>query len=371
MSVKTRAFRGGWECDVHIRLPDGRLVRERRMAPVSSKTAAVRWGQALEREVLERELNRPEPVEEKVAAPTLAEFASRFLDWCRSERQKESGIRRKESVLRVHLLPLLGDKRLDGITNEDVTRLKATMAGKAASSVNNTLTVLSRLLKLATEWNLIPEVPCRIKFLRRPQREAQFWDFTELERLIDAAATVGPNANVIVLLGALAGLRLGEMIGLRWSDVDLPRRRLVVRQNDWRGHLDVPKGGRAGVVDLTVRLAAALKAHQAHSRLKSSDGRVLCRDDGQPLTEKIVRSYVARAESVAGLPARGVHCLRHTFGAHLAMRGAAPRAIMELMRHSDLAMTQRYTHLSPAARESAVRLLDQPVPGERDVEETG
>jgi site-specific recombinase XerD len=58
-----------------------------------------------------------------------------------------------------------------------------------------------------------------------------------------------------------------------------------------------------------------------------------------------------------------VHCLRHTFGAHLATRGASPKAIQELMRHADLSMTQRYTHLSPAARESAVRLLDHAVAG--------
>ncbi len=70
-----------------------------------------------------------------------------------------------------------------------------------------------------------------------------------------------------------------------------------------------------------------------------------------------------RAERLAGLPARGVHTLRHTFGSHLAMRGASPKAIQELMRHADLTMTQRYTHLSPAARESAVRLLDQPIEG--------
>jgi site-specific recombinase XerD len=87
---------------------------------------------------------------------------------------------------------------------------------------------------------------------------------------------------------------------------------------------------------------------------------VLCLEDGGPLTEKRVRRLVERAESLATLPHRGVHCLRHTFGAHLAMLGASPKAIQELMRHADLAMTQRYTHLSPAARESAVRLLDSP-----------
>jgi site-specific recombinase XerD len=112
-------------------------------------------------------------------------------------------------------------------------------------------------------------------------------------------------------------------------------------------------------VDLCDRLQVALAAHRKRSRLASKDGRVLCLPDGGPLTEKRVRCLVIRAEDLATLPHRGVHCLRHTFGAHLAMLGASPKAIQELMRHADLAMTQRYTHLSPAARESAVRLLDR------------
>ena len=176
---------------------------------------------------------------------------------------------------------------------------------------------------------------------------------------MDAAHTVSPNAHLVVLLGGMAGLRLGEMIALRWADVDLERGRLHVRQNDWRGHVSSPKGGRAGTVDLCDRLRAALSEHRAASRLLSEDGRVLCLDDGRPLTEKRVRNLVLRAEEVATLPHRGVHALRHTFGAALAMRGASPKAIQELMRHADLSMTQRYTHLSPEARESAVRLLDR------------
>ena len=67
-----------------------------------------------------------------------------------------------------------------------------------------------------------------------------------------------------------------------------------------------------------------------------------------------------RAEDLATLSHRGVHRLRHTFGAHLAMRGASPKAVQELMRHANLNMVNRYTHLSPEARESAARLLDQP-----------
>ena len=350
--LKVRPFRGGWECDIHVRFPDGRKIRERRVPPVKSRTAALRWGQALEQELLRRNgLSF-------MAAPTLREFAPRFLDHCRSERHKHSGVVRKESALRVYLLPILGRRRLSEISAEDIARVKLRLRDHAPSTVNNTLTVLSSLLKLAVEWNVIDRMPCTIRMLARPQTEAGYWDFEELDRLQVAAAKVGPNAAVIVALGALAGLRMGEIIALRWSDVDLPRRRLTVRQNDFRGHIDTPKGGRSGVVDLCDRLADALSAHQPQSRLLAQDNRVVCRADGRPLTERIVRRHMEATERLAGLPHRGVHALRHSFGAALAMRGASPKAIQELMRHADLSMTQRYTHLSPAARESAVRLLD-------------
>ena len=79
------------------------------------------------------------------------------------------------------------------------------------------------------------------------------------------------------------------------------------------------------------------------------------------MTQKIVRSFVLRAARLAGLANGGVHVLRHTFCSHLAMRGAPARAIQELAGHSDLSTSQRYMHLSPAAIDAAIRLLEQPV----------
>jgi site-specific recombinase XerD len=118
---------------------------------------------------------------------------------------------------------------------------------------------------------------------------------------------------------------------------------------------------------MTARLAAALKAHR---HLRGS--RVVTQVDGQPLTQKIVQDHVKRAAGRAGVR-HGIHVLRHTFCSHLAMRGAPARAIQELAGHQDLTTTQRYMHLSPAAVESAIRLLDQPVPrsGFGDILETG
>lgn len=79
-----------------------------------------------------------------------------------------------------------------------------------------------------------------------------------------------------------------------------------------------------------------------------------------PLTEGVVQGLIRRAARRADLSNNGPHMLRHTFCSHLAMRGAPARAIQELAGHADLTTTQRYMHLSPAAVENAIRLLESP-----------
>lgn len=87
---------------------------------------------------------------------------------------------------------------------------------------------------------------------------------------------------------------------------------------------------------------------------------MLYQDDGSPLAEGVVQGFVRGAAQRAGLPNDGPHMLRHTFCSHLAMRGAPARAIQELAGHADLTTTQRYMHLTPAAIESAIPLLEPP-----------
>ncbi len=148
----------------------------------------------------------------------------------------------------------------------------------------------------------------------------------------------------MVLLGGDAGLRLGEIIALEWRDVELSARRLTVQRSEWLRHVTVPKGGRS-------RQAAL-----GGGRHLRSD-RVLCLEDGSSITRDRVIKAIRGAQRVAGID-QGVHILRHTFCSHLAMKGAPARAIQELAGHADLSTTQRYMHLSPAATEDAIRLLD-------------
>ena len=101
MSVTVKPYSRGWQVDVLTRLPDGSRYRERRRLRLSSKSAALRWGQDHERHVLRH--GRPQAKKE---VPTLEEFAPRFLDGhARANRQKPSGIAAKEVIVRVHLLP--------------------------------------------------------------------------------------------------------------------------------------------------------------------------------------------------------------------------------------------------------------------------
>ncbi len=343
--------------DVRFVAPNGEICRIRKRAPVPTKSAAQRWGEALERDMLLR-LIRPEKQgapRRRKEVPTLQEFAPRFIEgYAKANRQKPSGIAGKEQVLRTHLLPKLGRRRLDAIHNEDIQRIKADLAVKSPKTVNNVLTCLSKLLKVAIEWDTVREMPCRIKLLKVSRIAARFLDFGDYERLIEGAAKVDARAHVMVLLGGDAGLRRGEIIGLCQEDVDFTRRILTVRRSVWHGIETLPKSGRPRLVNMTEALTEALQGSR-HLRGK----RVLYADDGE-LTAKVVQRWMERAVKRAGLPITGgVHILRHTFCGHLAMRGAPAKAIQELAGHEDLSTTLGYMHLSPSARRSAIDLLDK------------
>jgi hypothetical protein len=115
----------------------------------------------------------------------LGEFAPKFIEgYARANRHKPSGIASKETIIRVHLSPLLGPKRLDAITNEVVQGVKHALQKRAPKTVNNVLTVLNKLLKTAVEWDAIERMPCVIRLLPLPKSSAAFHDFADYEQLV-------------------------------------------------------------------------------------------------------------------------------------------------------------------------------------------
>ncbi len=120
---------------------------------------------------------------------------------------------------------------------------------------------------------------------------------------------------------------------------------------------------------MTEALVSALTANR-HLR----GPRVLHLDDGNPVNENVLQDWMSQATRRAGLDVtRSLHVLRHTFCSRLAMKGAPAKAIQELAGHQNLGTTLRYMHLSPAARESAIKLLDGDGiwGGRGDIVETG
>ena len=356
MSVKIRPYRrGGWEVDIRFDWPDGSAYRERRCSPVDGKSATTRWAQQREVELLRAGKISPLCAEIKREVPTLKDFWPDFIaGHCKANRQKPSGIERKQCVFRNQLATLY-EKPLDEILNADVQALKASMSALQPKSMNNVLTTLATCLRFAGEMEKIPAMACRIKLLKVQSRTAGWHERADYGRLVDAAGKIDPRIHALVLLGGDAGLRRGEIIALKWSDLDFTRNLVHVRRSIWNGQETEPEGMHARIVPMTTALRGALQKAR-HVRGE----RVLYSDAGEAISNKIVRNWIERAERRAGLPATGaIHILRHTFCSLLAAEGATPKEIQELAGHQNIGTTMRYMHLSPSSRVTAIKLLDR------------
>jgi integrase len=266
-------------------------------------------------------------------------------------QNKPSTQQDKASILRNHLTPSFGKKRLHDITYaaiQDYAALKAMKLSK--KTVNNHLTVLRRLLVVAKKRGLIQAVP-EIEWLKAPDPEFDFLDFEEAERLLAGAEEA--EWRTMILVALRTGMRQGEILALRWEDVDLVKGQLSVRRSVTREIITTPKSGRSRDIPLGDEVLAALKAHR-HLRGQL----VFCTDYGRMLKKNEVKHPLWRATKKAGLRRIGWHTLRHTFASHLAMRGVPLKAVQELLGHATIEMTMRYAHLSPHIPRDAVKLLD-------------
>ena len=363
MTVKVRPYkRGGWEVDIVLTFPGRQKIRERRKAPVPTKSAAKRWGEERERQLIQYYTNtdpseddedeRPDLVKKEV--PTLRAFIPRYMEgFCKANRHRPSTMQRKQSITRAHLIPKLGHKRLHRITAEDIQQLKASLGHMKPVSANSVIKLLKAILNVAVEWKVILEPPVKIKKIRESETQPKFYDFADYRRLVAFARTIDPRVLLVVLLGGDAGLRRGEMIALEWSDIDLIHGRMTIARSEYRGEVTSTKGHRARTVPLSDDLKVALQAHRI------GGPRVLYSCGSKTPCESTIRNWLAEAQEAAGFPIKGPHTLRHTFCSHLAMRGAPARAIQKLAGHQSVVTTERYMSLSPIALEESIRLLNR------------
>jgi integrase len=359
MSVR-RDKDGTWRYRIVVKLPNGKRTRISGTPTINTKLEAERE----ERAHVHRVLNPPPAVQQVKEAPLFAEFGKQFLDVCVT-KDKPSTLRSKEMILRVHLTPAFGTKRLDEIKYGDIVDYSARKARKLQKkTVNNHLSLIHRVLAVACKRGLIVVVP-EIEWLKAPQPDFDFLTFEEAEKLVVAAHE---DWRCMILLALRTGLRQGELLALRWSDVDLVAGRVTVRRSVTKGRVldaasgelvavDVvtgPKSGKAREVPLGAEILGALQALRSRTRSKL----VFPDAAGEMRTSNGSKHPLWRACERAGIRHIRWHCLRHTFASHLAMRGVPLKVVQELLGHATMDMTMRYAHLSPSVPQDAVRLLD-------------
>jgi integrase len=370
MSVRRDKRYGHWLYRKQIQTLNGRTVRifgvPTKLGLPDTRAGAERAERIhLDRVLKTGEVTQtPQPPKE---APKVRDFTELYLDASRLQN-KPSSVAAKEWTLRRHIVPALGDLRLDQVTYAVIEDFKIALARKRArnwdksdiadpptlssKSINNILTILRRMLVIARKRGLIAMVP-EIDWLKVPPQEFDFLDFEEANRLL---AAVDEDWRTMVLVALRTGMRMGELIALRWQDVDLVAGKITVRQNAVKGRIGTPKSGKAREIALSNETISALKSHR-HLR----GPLVFCTIDGTMIKYTELRHPLWRACRKAGLRPVQWHMLRHTFASHLVMRGVPLKAVQELLGHSTIQMTMRYAHLAPEVTRDAVNLLDQPI----------
>jgi integrase len=165
---------------------------------------------------------------------------------------------------------------------------------------------------------------------------------------------LGRTDHALFLTAAMTGMRQGELIALRWLDVDGQASRIRVRRNFTRQRFGTPKSKRSSrSVPMTKRVAAELRAHRKRSAYPNDEDLVFCHPEtGNPLDASKVRERFYGALERAGLRRLRFHDLRHTFGTHCASAGVPLRTLQEWLGHRDFQTTLVYADYAPSPHES-------------------
>ncbi|HEX4033728.1 MAG TPA: tyrosine-type recombinase/integrase [Solirubrobacteraceae bacterium] len=324
----------------------------------------------------------PPATPELHADPTFHEFASQWVERHRRE-WRENTLLDYTWQLSSHLLPFFHRHTLRQITIAEVDRYRDSKLREgriSAVSINKTITRLAQILQVATEYGYIDQNPAIGRRRRlRVTRPAPVWlDRAEqIEALLTAASELDveargqgyPSARRPILATLVfAGLRIGELTGLRWRDVDLAGNRIFVRESK--------TGAGVRMIDLLPALRDELAEYKASIRLLAPDDPVFATASGRALDvsnlhKRVFAKSVERANEA--LARRGdvplpegltPHKLRHTFASLLVALGVDPGAVMDQLGHADAGFTLRvYRHAmrrTPAARAAFVDLVGAP-----------
>lgn len=260
-----------------------------------------------------------------------------------------------ESNVRLHIKPAIGRVKLSQLTALRVQRfyLDKQSSGISPACLTWIHTTLSKALKQAVQFRLIPFNPCEPVNKPRPiKAEVEVLDLQGLRRLFKAAE--GTKLYALWVLLGTTGLRIGEALSLRWSDVDISGR--VLRVNRTLGS-DYPKTASSR---RTVRLSRfACRALHAHPKCNSE--LVFSTRTGKAIAPNNLRRdqwsrLLRKAELLPGLH---IHTLRHSAATLLISKGVPIKIVSEMLGHSSVAITLSiYAHVLPDMQDMAAAAID-------------
>jgi integrase len=320
--------------------------------------------------------NYVEP-DRKARSQTFAQFVR--SDWLPAIRAtvRPSTFASYRDNLELHVIPRLGTLRLAEITPERLNVMYGQLLasgsrkgkkprGLSPRTVRYVHTIIRRLLKDAVLWDRIARNPAeRATPPVSARGERPVWSTVELRQFLEHVANERLYAAWLLL--ATTGLRRGEALGLRWSDLDLDAGKLTVQQSlvaiGYEVRVSAPKTERGrrriGIDPATVAALRTWRARQAEERLAwgpawTDSGFVFTREDGAPLHPQSLSQTFERHVRDAKLPTIRLHDVRHSYATAALTSGVAPKVLSERLGHSSIAITADvYQHVLPELDDQA------------------
>jgi integrase len=332
----------------YVRYKDVDGTRRMRACHQPTRELARRYLLAVESRVARCLIGIPEP---PPPAPTLAELAERFLrEYSRPRIKDLTAYRAHAGKCLRRVLPTLGCQRADALQPADIQRARDELGrSRSPASVRSALAYLSTMFSWAQRLQLVPHNP--VRGVERPPApaSADFFSQEEAARILRCAAELSTGTRRDRLLAACVhlalhtGLRKGELLGLRWQDLDLTSQRLTVA----RSYKTAPKSGRSRHLRLPAACVPVLQDWRPHCPL-TPDGLVFPVERGRGRSTHALLGLprLLRAAGVR-VPAHPFHTCRHSFASHYVMQGGNLVALQKILGHSEIKLTMIYAHLAP------------------------
>src|SRR5450755_2530653 len=285
---------------------------------------------------------------------TGATFADAAAEWLRyveqDRRRKPSTVAGYDSIVRSQLLPTFGSVAIESITPSAIEEWLGSM-NQAASTRIKSLVLMHGIFQRARKvWSLAsnPVADVEKPPLTR-SGDIQVYSPEEVWALVRAAGAELDGA--LYLTAAFTGLRMGELLALRWRDVDFAGSTVRVRASFYNGNLSTPKSGKVRAVPLAPDVATALAQLGRRENWVGDDDLVFAGEGGDHLDASALRRRYKTALAAASLRRLRFHDLRHTFGTRMIAK-ADIRRVQEWMGHADIQTTMRYLHFAPRAEDA-------------------